>query len=508
TNTEFGFIERMGVVVTDNYTPIRNIVNVNDVGLAYANRSSSDLFVLLRGNASSFFTSDSSIAKGIDASTVASKARIIAALSSSRATVSVHLNTLDGLSGPLPGQSAATINARKNGLTQAAATGRVHFMYALNDNLDGRHVTSDGCQGIENYCIGVPFRYWFHPGVNVSIVKEPADCDPNVDLNSILPNACSSVTRTTVRLFGNFNNNNAGASFGFASYLMAWERMPQTVTVADLFDVVRDCVEDIGADGADAQTGLGRLNIGCLAFEAYKKNNPTAVLSTVVIESASTSQTQLELSAYMDDFAQGLFANQLGSMSLPGPADARLQVGFAGDSFAGGYRPVQKQAVYGSDPPVPRHAPLTERFGLLASGAQVGGYYQITPSLQAGVLAGRSDSFFGGTGRGQFEFSCSTDLRLLASTRLRPDADSVLGINGWLGRSRAGCISGQLLDSLAGSEAGLAAVYRRQIGAWRLHAQAWASRFVGGELQVAGQRFAIGSGSATYGGRLQFSYSF
>ena len=510
-NRQFRLLEQMGITATVNYTS-RNVVTFDDVTTQYINRRPEDLFVLLLGDASRFFTSNPLLFlpgdRRINANTVGSRARIITALSSSTDPSAVHLDTRDGLAGRFSSGTPQQIDSLKVGLTVAADSGRVHFMYALNDDLDGRHETSDGCQEIENYCIGVPYRYWTGSEVTVSIDKDPPNCDPNVDVNSGLTGSCISVTRSTVRLFKFFNSNYIGAHFGFASYLMAWERMPQTVTVADLFDVVRDCVEDIGADGADAQTGLGRLNIGCLAFEAYKKNNPTAVLSTVVIESASTSQTQLELSAYMDDFAQGLFANQLGSMSLPGPADARLQVGFAGDSFAGGYRPVQKQAVYGSDPPVPRHAPLTERFGLLASGAQVGGYYQIAPRMQAGVLAGRSDSFFGGTGRGQFEFSCSTDLRLLASTRLRPDADSVLGINGWLGRSRAGCISGQLLDSLAGSEAGLAAVYRRQIGAWRLQAQAWASRFVGGELQVAGQRFAIGSGAATYGGRLQFSYSF
>ena len=376
---------------------------------------------------------------------------------------------------------ASLATAGKQALLDAAATGKVHFFYGLNDELTGRNhgsnddlvtvtIESNGCGQIQQYCIGVPYNYFVSSSV-------------------WYPGTANS------------------AAFGFAAYLSTWERMPQTVTIGDVFALALSCTEDIGVSRADAQTGRGRLDIGCLAREAYKKNNPSAVLSTAVIARASTSQTQLELSAYMDDFAQGLFADQLGSMSLPGPADARLQLGFAGDSFAGGYRPVQKQAVYFAAPPALHHAILGKRFGLLASGDQAGGYYRIANKLQAGVLAGRGDSFFGATGSGQFEFSCSTDLRLLASIRLRSGSDS-LAINGWLGRSRAGCISGRLLDSLTGSEAGIAVVYHRQIGSWRLRAKAWASRFVGGELQVASQRFAIGSGSAAYGGRLQVSYSF
>ena len=108
---------------------------------------------------------------------------------------------------------------------------------------------------IESHCIGMPSAFFVR-----DTWTDPADPQNH-----------------------SYSGNEESANLGFASYLLTWERMPQTVTVENLFEVVRGCVEDLGETGPDADTGLGRLDIGCLAFEAYKKANPSAVLSTAVI---------------------------------------------------------------------------------------------------------------------------------------------------------------------------------------------------------------------------------
>ena len=40
------------------------------------------------------------------------------------------------------------------------------------------------------------------------------------------------------------------AAFGFAAYLLTWERMPQSATIADVFSLALSCAEDLGEDGA------------------------------------------------------------------------------------------------------------------------------------------------------------------------------------------------------------------------------------------------------------------
>ena len=469
-----GFLEALGVAAAVNYSYIPSTA---DVAQEYGRLSSSDLFGLLHQPAAEVFTNNQAKAAGIDGRSVATGAWIVSPVSRRTGLSAVgEDNSLAGLAA-----------ARRKGVKAAAATGKVHFLYGLNNKLDGRHSESDGCANIKEHCIGVPYTYSF---AQVTVLASPLG---------------AKQISASFKLAG----NDAGARFGFASYLLAWERMPQEVSVSDLFAIVEGCVQDIGREGADNATGLGRLDIGCLAFEAYRKSNPTVLLSTVVIEPAKQQLPFGRASdAFMDDFAQGLFGDQLGYLVLPGAAQAKVQVGFPGDSFSGFYRPVLSEAHYSAAPFHPRHAPLLPGFGLVATGSQVGVYRQLGPDLRAGLLAGRGSSFFGSGGSGEFAFGCTTDVRLAVSADLHADGESALGLTGWLQSSRAGCIRGQLLDRLQGSEAGISAFYTRSAGDWRLSAQAWGSRFVGGEVELAGERFAIGQGSPSYGGRVRLSYSF
>ena len=461
------FLRTAGITATVNY---RYIPSSADVVSEYGKLTSSDLFAMLHQPISGVFTSNKVKTAGIEGSDVAGGAWIIAPVGgqsrSTTVTLAGEVNSLSRLD-----------KRRRQGTKAAAATGKVHFLYSLNEDLNGRNAISDGCANIKDHCIGVPHRY-IHRTVSVSTV---------------------TITQ--------FLNYYTGAHFGFAAYLTAWERLPQTVSVSDLFGIAKGCVEDIGQKGADNQTGLGRLDIGCLAFEAYKKSNPVAVLSTATVVAQARGVNGFN--AYMDDFTQGMFGDQLGYLNLPGPTAAGVQIGFAGDSFQGVYRPALSAAgSYAGEEFHPLHVPLSPGFGIVASGSQAGAYYQVARGLRAGLLAGRKDSFFGNGGSGEFAFDCTTDVRLAVSADLHADEDSALGLTSWVQSSRAGCIRGQLLDRLQGSEAGLSAFYTRSVGDWQLQAQAWGSRFVGGEVELAGQRFDIGSGSTSYGGRIRMSYSF
>ena len=57
-------------------------------------------------------------------------------------------------------------------------------------------------------------------------------------------------------------------SSAFAAYLMAWERMAANTHISAVFDMALGCVQDIGVPGPDADTGAGRLDIGCMAHAA------------------------------------------------------------------------------------------------------------------------------------------------------------------------------------------------------------------------------------------------
>ena len=461
-------VDHMNITATVNYqfVPVARTDYVSSVTVAYDRLGAASFL----GLAYSFdvFTSNQVQQPGISATELAGGAWMVVPVGDSRDPAQVD---------PL----AAVSTTSQAGVLQAVATGKVHFFYGLNDELSGRNSgnndmlvdhthESKNCRQIEEYCIGVPYTYF---------LTQP----PSLRY-----------------LFG----TSPAAAFGFATYLLTWERMPQAATIGDVFSLARSCTEDLGDAGFDSETGRGRLDIGCMAYGAYRANNPASATTSLPLGSEQNEDAE----SYMDDFAQGLFGDQLGFLSLPGPAEAKVQVGFAGDSFSGAYRPVQGEASYRGGFLAPRHLQLHSGFGLVASGRQVGAYYRAAPGLRAGVLAGRGESFFGGSGTGEFEFGCTTDLRLLLTAQVRPDADSRLGMNGWLGESRAGCIRGRLLDSLRGREAGLSAFYRRRVGSWQLEAQAWGSRFVGGEVGIAGQRFAIGASPSSHGGRVQVSYSF
>ena len=252
-----------------NYT---DIPGSTDPASAYGSLGSSDLFALVNKPAGEIFTSDTSEEAGIDSSTVASGAWMLSWVGQPAAAVIVNTIivvtiTVSGnitvlplvtetitVSGNIDPLLRVTATVRREGIKAAAATGKVHFFYGLNGEMDGRRIGSDGCMHIESHCIGTPSEFF---------VKD-------------------TTTYANPRYL-HYSRNEGSAILGFAAYLMTWERMPQTVTVENLFEVVRGCVEDMGETGPDADTGLGRLDIGCLAFEAYKKRRPAAVLSTAVI---------------------------------------------------------------------------------------------------------------------------------------------------------------------------------------------------------------------------------
>ena len=501
-------VNLMGITATVDYQHISATVDVVD---AYGMLTSSDLAGLLHLPAGEVFTSDKSQEAGIDSSDVAGGAWIVSMVDeASRTDVDARIShTITMTVGAGNADPLARLAAveRRDGIKQVAATGKVHFFYGLNDDLDDRRAHSDGCMHIETHCIGVPTHYMFKP--------PPGGPD------------------RIVRVRGNA----AGARLGYSFYLTAWERMPQTVTVENLFEVVRGCVEDIGTAGADADTGLGRLDLGCLTREAYRKNNPSApVASTVVVPVPVPESSQLSLEpgqlslepsqlspaaanqlgdpdvrmrSYMDDFAQGLFGDRLGYLYLPGSTAAGLQVGFPGDSFKGTYRPAQgRKSPYQGMPFEPLRGLLRPGLGIVVAGHQFGAYHRLAGGLRAEALLGRGESFFGGSGSGEFEFDCTTDLRLALSGDLQMEGDSAIELVGWLQQSRAGCIRGQLLDRLSGREAGIRAFYTGRRGNWQLQASAWASRFVGGQIEMGGHEFPIGSSDTAYGGRVRISYQF
>ncbi|MCY4325955.1 MAG: hypothetical protein OXC81_08080, partial [Betaproteobacteria bacterium] len=123
-----------------------------------------------------------------------------------------------------------------DGLKAAAATGKLHFYYGLNDTLDGRDAQSSGCKHINDYCIGAPYRF------NVQLRN-----NQNVELTS------------------------KASTFAFAAYLGAWQRLPERSRVSAVFDLARNCVEDLSTPGSDDETGAGRLDIGCLAYQVTRQ---------------------------------------------------------------------------------------------------------------------------------------------------------------------------------------------------------------------------------------------
>ncbi|MCY4325854.1 MAG: hypothetical protein OXC81_07560, partial [Betaproteobacteria bacterium] len=204
--TDLQMLGIMGVTATVNYSYIPTTANIVS---QYKNLAATDLFALLSKPATEFFTEDESQAAGVEAGSITSGAWILSWL---RQQQRGNINPLALL--PL---------ARDNGVRQAAATGKVNFLYGLNDRLDGRSSGSDGCMHIAAYCIGVPSSYL------VRVTTQRTYLSGDV---------------ATVTLNQTYSGNQAGALIGFASHLLTWERLPQTSTVSDLFTVVRGCVED------------------------------------------------------------------------------------------------------------------------------------------------------------------------------------------------------------------------------------------------------------------------
>ena len=468
---DLDLLDRIGLAAGSNYTRIAPPGSLADLKTAYQAIAANGLVSFPGEDFGDFFTSDSAQAAGLESSAVTSGAHIIIHVDS-------HADT-EGQQNPASDLTAV----RAAGVRPIAATDKVHFLYALNSELTGRHRHSDGCQNIENWCLGVPYTYWIAPAATVSIYAP-------VDISS----------------------NEIAEQFGLAVYLQTWERMPAGATVAQLFQLAIDCAQDLGATGADAETGRGRLNIGCMAYETYRLHNPTAVVSTVTIAQSAAlpgEEAGSQRSAYMDDFARGLFGAQLGFLSLPGFSDIGLKVGFANDSFDGTYRPVASAAAYQPGSFATRDlAPAgATDFGLRVADDRVGLYYRLDEKLAAGFTLGRSDNFFGGAGSGEFAFDCTIDLGLAISGQAAIGPTDRISLTGGINVRQAGCISGNLLDELRGSEAGLVAGWQRQAGNWQVSASAWASRFVGGTAVVGGAPFAIDGGSTQYGARVQASYS-
>ena len=348
---------------------------------------------------------------------------------------------------------ASLSEADRQGALAAAATGKVHFYYGLNAQLTGRHSSSNGCRNIAQHCIGAPYQFTVQSGTGQLL---------------------------------SLRGTSYSAPFGFATYLLTWERLPADTDIAAVFALAEACVEDIGAAGADADTGLGRLDIGCMADAASRTQQPSAT---------------------MDDFAQDLLGSRLGELTLPGATDAGIRVGFAGDSFAGIYRPASATSAYQSSfNPDLRQLALAPSFGIIgAADGRLGAYWQVAERLQAQFSLAAGKDFFGGRGHGEFGFSCSRNASLALAGASQNGA---LRVQGWLQESRAGCISGALLDDLRGREAGLSVGYQRRFKDVRISARMWGSRFLGGRLSVAGERSAIAAGAVDYGGGIRLSYSF
>ena len=122
------------------------------------------------------------------------------------------------------------------GYRQAAATGKVRLFYGLSSNGESRHKASNGCKGFEQYCLGTPYSLRIKNAQGRHIDVEGAFV----------------------------------STYGFAAYVMAWERMPADTHIAKVFELGDECAHDLGEAGADAETGLGRLDVGCMADRIYQ----------------------------------------------------------------------------------------------------------------------------------------------------------------------------------------------------------------------------------------------
>ena len=151
------------------------------------------------------------------------------------------------------------------GYRQAVATGKVRLFYILNDEIN--------CQDIEEYCIGVPYAF---DAFDISIAAtHDYSVFKYVNLIQEQPPAREA--------------SDLAATYGYGVYLLAWERMPADTHISAIFAMGDKCTEDIGAPGPDANTGLGRLDIGCMASEVYKvRLDPTVATLSVAARKPSS----------------------------------------------------------------------------------------------------------------------------------------------------------------------------------------------------------------------------
>ena len=131
------------------------------------------------------------------------------------------------------------------GYRQALATGKVRLFYGLAHNGQERHRSSNGCKGIELYCLGTPYSLRIKNAQGRYIDVEGAFV----------------------------------STYGFAAYVMAWERMPEDTHISEVFDLGDECAHDLGDVGADADTGRGRLDVGCMAERIYQASIVSVTVS-------------------------------------------------------------------------------------------------------------------------------------------------------------------------------------------------------------------------------------
>ena len=142
------------------------------------------------------------------------------------------------------------------GYRKAIATGKLRLFYALNEDQTKRASEYEnswgwnGCRYFEDYCIGVPYgAAVFNKYVGVGAPQTFFDPQAQV-----------------------VNQSYLAAAYGYGIYLLAWERMPADTHISAIFAMGDRCTEDIGEAGPDTDTGLGRLDIGCIAKAVYQAN--------------------------------------------------------------------------------------------------------------------------------------------------------------------------------------------------------------------------------------------
>ena len=356
----------------------------------------------------------------------------------------------------------------KEGYRKAVETGKVRLFYPLSVDEQGRvgdflnSWGSNGCKGFENYCIGVPYRY-------------------KIKIRRFIGLTTSG--STIARIWYDWHAQRVRdvyleTAYGFGVYQTAWERMPANTHISAIFAMGDRCTKDIGEAGPDAATGLGYLDVGCMAKEVYQVNlNPSAATLSVAFVRATVSSGQSQSSEggessqaqsasvsvegqtenpdrqqFFDDFAQELFSD-LGSLRLPGSTDAVLLMGFPGDSFRGRYRPTNNvHPDYQSYLPQPGYALVGGKFGVMGIGDGELGIFAKIEGIDVSFSYRRSEDFFGGSGSGQFAFDKVGNTRLMMRRQfLSTNSEHGLLLAGWTRHARVTDGQGELLEQSARS---------------------------------------------------------